>query len=156
MAMRVSATVSAHSLLVDASPTEGQRVLMVRLAYKDHRWRKWSFPGGFVDAGESVEAALLRETLEEVGVQIEQWQQVAVVPMLDQTHPNVSFIFLCPAWQGEAACCSHELLEVAWVDRAGFQQMVQEGCLAYPAMRQQVACLGWDLIEAGGCHAKGG
>ena len=31
---------------------------------------KWVFPGGFVDRGESVQAAAVRETLEEVGLKV--------------------------------------------------------------------------------------
>ena len=31
----------------------------------------WTFPGGFVDLGESVEEAAIRETREEIGVDVE-------------------------------------------------------------------------------------
>lgn len=141
--MRVKATVSAHALLVERVGGESERVLMVRLAYKDHRWRKWSFPGGFVDEGEEVGEALSREVFEEIGVQLRQWEEVAVVPTLTQTQPHISFLFLCHGWEGRAQCLSHELLEVAWVDRLTFAQLVQEDALAYPVMRQQVRCLGW-------------
>ncbi|MEO5339849.1 MAG: NUDIX hydrolase [Magnetococcus sp. MYC-9] len=142
--MRVKATVSAHALLVEQRQGQAQRVLMVRLAYQDHRWRKWSFPGGFVDEGEEVEAALLREVQEEIGVRLLQWQRVAALPMLDQEHPNISFIFLCHAWEGEIVCRSRELLEAVWMDREAFERIVQGDGLAYSVMRRQVACLGWE------------
>ncbi|MEO5362736.1 MAG: NUDIX hydrolase [Magnetococcus sp. DMHC-8] len=141
--MRVNATVSAHGMLVECVDGVVERVLMVRLAYRDHRWRKWSFPGGFVDQGEELEAALVREVLEEIGVRLLRWQQATVIPILDQEHPNISFLFLCHAWEGEIRCCSHELLEYDWIDRAGFARIVQEDGLAYPVMVQQAACLGW-------------
>lgn len=143
-AMRVRATVSAHALLVECVAGETERVLMVRLAYKDHRWRKWSFPGGFVDEGEGLEVALSREVFEEIGVRLRQWEQMAVIPLLNQEQPHISFIFLCSDWEGTVQCLSHELLEVAWVDRLTFAQLVQEDALAYPIMRQQMNCLGWD------------
>lgn len=145
--MRVKATVSAHALVVDRPSTEAKRVLMARLAYKDFRWRKWSFPGGFVDQGETVEAALLREIIEETGLHLRCWKQVAVVPMLAQEHPHISFIFLCDAWEGIPSCLSHELLEVAWVDQAAFEQIIADDSLAYSDMVEQVALLGWDIAK---------
>ncbi|MBF0584080.1 MAG: NUDIX hydrolase [Magnetococcales bacterium] len=146
--MRVKATVSAHVLLVECVAGGAERVLMVRLAYKDHRWRKWSFPGGFVDEGEGLEAALLREVAEEIGVGLQTWEQVAVIPSLGQEQPHVSFVFLCREWLGEVECRSHELLEAAWVDRSMFARFVQEGALAYPVMCQQMRCLGWGVGES--------
>jgi ADP-ribose pyrophosphatase YjhB (NUDIX family) len=36
----------------------------------DPQWGKWVFPGGFVDRGESVQDAAVRETLEEVRLRV--------------------------------------------------------------------------------------
>lgn len=41
-------------------------VLMVKATYKDF----WTFPGGVVDAGESPRKAAIRETHEEVGIEL--------------------------------------------------------------------------------------
>lgn len=45
-------------------------VLLMRRAFEPSRGR-WSMPGGFVDLGESVEDAAVRETREELDVEIE-------------------------------------------------------------------------------------
>lgn len=45
-------------------------VLLMRRAFEPNRG-KWSMPGGFVDLGESVEDAAVRETREELDVEIE-------------------------------------------------------------------------------------
>lgn len=42
------------------------QVLMVKAGYKDH----WTFPSGIVDANESPKTAALRETSEEVGINL--------------------------------------------------------------------------------------
>ena len=48
---------------------EDHRLVLVRRAIEPG-YGKWVFPGGFVDRGEAVLAAAVREALEEVGLQI--------------------------------------------------------------------------------------
>lgn len=47
---------------------EAGEVLIVKANYKDY----WTFPGGMVDADETPKQAALRETLEEVGLRIDE------------------------------------------------------------------------------------
>jgi 8-oxo-dGTP diphosphatase len=44
-------------------------IVLLRRA-NDPQWGKWVFPGGFVDRGESVQEAAVRETLEEVRLRV--------------------------------------------------------------------------------------
>lgn len=143
-AERIQATVSAHALILESGTAAAEkRILLARLAYRDHRWRKWTFPGGFVDRGETLETALAREIQEEIGIQIHSWKQVAVAPLLVLEKPHIGFVFRCDEWTGNPSCQSRELLEVVWAGREAFEKIVRNEELAYHFMAQQVACLGW-------------
>jgi len=64
--------------VVGAIPMDDEdRVILLRRGFDPGRGR-WTFPGGFVDLGESVEDAAHRETDEELGIAIELGRLVGV------------------------------------------------------------------------------
>jgi 8-oxo-dGTP diphosphatase len=57
-------------VVAGAVPVEDGRILLTRRAIHPS-YGKWTFPGGYVDWGEPVDAAAIRETYEETGLRVE-------------------------------------------------------------------------------------
>src|ERR1700730_7470872 len=57
-----------HKVVAGTIPELEGRVLLTRRSIEPARG-KWTYPGGFVDWGEAVEAAAVRETREETGLE---------------------------------------------------------------------------------------
>jgi 8-oxo-dGTP diphosphatase len=59
----------------------------------------WAIPGGFVDYGESVETAAIREAKEEIGLSVELIEQFHVYsePRRDPRQHTISVVFLATA-----------------------------------------------------------
>ncbi len=51
--------------------TEGKLLVLRRSATDERRPLQWDYPGGFVEPGEDLKAAAIRETLEEAGISLD-------------------------------------------------------------------------------------
>jgi ADP-ribose pyrophosphatase YjhB (NUDIX family) len=59
----------------------------------------WALPGGFVDYGESLEKAAVREAFEETGLQVKLIRQLKTYsePKRDPRHHSISTVFIATA-----------------------------------------------------------
>lgn len=91
---------------------QGDKVLIAKRQGDQSHANCWEFPGGKVDDGESLEAALKREILEEVGLTTTGWQPLIVIPW-DYDDLSVRLhVFVTDDWTGEAF--GKEGQEIAW------------------------------------------
>jgi mutator protein MutT len=103
------------------------RILLGRRAIEPG-YGKWVFPGGFVDRGETVEAAAIRETREEMSVEIEVADILNVYSYASR--PVVIVVFAAEIVAGEPRAAD-ECLEV----RAFAPQEIPWGELAFTSTR---------------------
>jgi 8-oxo-dGTP diphosphatase len=95
------------SLAVDAVILDGDLVVLVRRKNPPYRGM-WALPGGFVEYGETVEAAAEREVREETGLEVEAGRLLGVYsdPKRDPRGHTVSVVFLCKKKKGEISAGS--------------------------------------------------
>ncbi len=88
------------------------RVLLLRRGIVPRRGR-WTFPGGYVDLGETPEQAAVRETLEEVGMKVRLGRVFGVYA--DPDNPQAAVVVYLAEPQGrEQPTTSHEATEVCY------------------------------------------
>jgi len=96
------------------------RVLMQQRPQNKAHGGLWEFPGGKVEAGESCEAALVRETDEELGISIDVADIFpvffAVEPAADAKRPVLLLLFGTYLWHGEPRAMEAGSA-IAWVAR---------------------------------------
>lgn len=78
-----------------------------------HLGRKWEFPGGKVEAGESEVAALIRELREELAVEVEIAERLTPVEHRYSSLALRLIAFRCRLTSGEPQTRAHE--ELRWI-----------------------------------------
>jgi 8-oxo-dGTP diphosphatase len=94
-------------LMVDVVIPSEQGVVLVRRGSEPYEGR-WALPGGFVEVGETVRQAAVREAAEETGLGVEISRLVGVYsePDRDPRGHNVSVAFLARVLSGQMQAAS--------------------------------------------------
>jgi 8-oxo-dGTP diphosphatase len=92
-----------------------RRVLIAQRPEGKHMAGMWEFPGGKVEAGETPEAALIRELREELDVET---KEACLAPLSFASHSYEHMhllmpLYVCRRWQGTPTTREHKALK--WV-----------------------------------------
>ena len=103
-------------LTVDVVIPSERGVVLIRRG-SDPFQGQWALPGGFVEVGETVEEAAVREVAEETGLAVELARLVGVYsdPNRDPRGHNVSVAFLARVLSGELVAAT-DAAEVSVLD----------------------------------------
>lgn len=96
-------------------------VLMQQRPFGKAHGGLWEFPGGKVEAGETVESALIREISEELGIGL---AADALRPLTFAAAADEAFVILlytCRCWTGEPQCLEGEA--IGWFSPADLQDL---------------------------------
>ena len=85
-----------------------------------HMGLKWEFPGGKVEANETLKEALTREIYEELNININVYEKLAEESYKDSEINIVLHYFLCSIKDGVINLNEHEAME--WTDKTDFDK----------------------------------
>ena len=74
---------------------------------------KWALFGGHVKAGESPQAAVLRELKEELGITTAQPRHIGQLPEMDEENRYLTEVYVVDAWEGTPTNLE-EHVEIGW------------------------------------------
>jgi ADP-ribose pyrophosphatase YjhB (NUDIX family) len=105
---------------VAACITEGDRILLVQHAKAGRRY--WLLPGGGVEVGESLAAAIVREVEEETGLRVEPGRLLLVCESIEPGgRHRVNLVFSAVPGSGELRT-GDGVVDAAWTERGLLQR----------------------------------
>jgi mutator protein MutT len=133
---------------VGAVVVDGGRVLLVRRGTEPMRGH-WTLPGGLVEVGEPLEAAVVREVREETGLTVE---PLELIELLDRIHRQGERVryhyviadYLCRV-AGGALRAASDADAARWVERAEWNS---HSALQIDPVTARVVEAGWQRARA--------
>ena len=106
--------------VVAAIIKKGNLYLVTQRNKNKYMGLKWEFPGGKVEANETLQEALTREIYEELNININVYEKIAEERYKDSEINIVLHYFLCSIKDGDISLNEHEAME--WVDKTDFDK----------------------------------
>ena len=105
----------------------GEYLVQRRALHLDSAPGSWATTGGCVLAGESSEAAVVREVMEELGLDVSRAERLLLGRLPNRSH--LEDIWLVEAGEAEIGAVSigPEVMDSRWVSGAALKRMVEEG-----------------------------
>ncbi|NJN16790.1 MAG: NUDIX hydrolase [Oscillochloris sp.] len=109
---------------------QADQILLVQQQGRRDALPYWVAPGGLVEPGEGIAAALRREMREETGLHVTEIGPLAYTTQLDHLERDsrtLAFAFPISRWEGEPAHDDpdDEILAVRWIPRPEAMQLLQ-------------------------------
>lgn len=113
--MRTSNIFVTVDAVVFKNTTRAREILLIKRRNEPFKDR-WALPGGFVDEGEDLEAAAIRELEEETSVTITHADQLKAFgkPGRDPRHHTVSVAFMAYVPENTVAVAADDAKEIGW------------------------------------------
>lgn len=92
----------------------------------------WNIPAGYVDTGETPQQAAIRETSEEVGLQVTLISDEPLHEFFNETKQKRYFAFLGKVTGGELQADPREILDVQWKSFADIEVLNSAGKIREP------------------------
>lgn len=119
---------AAGALIVNA-----KRQLLMVLRAKEPSKGKWGLPGGFIDGGETAEAAVIRECTEEIGLTINSLSYLCCYPNRYEygglRYQTLDLYFTAAFDPFETPTALDEVAAIRWFDL----QAIHEDQVAFPS-----------------------
>ena len=133
---------------VGAVIVEDRRVLLVQRGTQPALGR-WSIPGGLIEVGEALAAAVVREVREETGLEVEPVELVELLDRIDREGGRVRYHYviadyLCRVVGGSLKAAS-DAAAVRWVERAEWNS---HGALVLDPVTVRVIEAGWQRAQS--------
>lgn len=115
------------------------RILLAKRAAKAHQGGLWEFPGGKVEDTESVQSALARELMEELGIEVQRTS--ALLEIEHQYADKAVLLDVHTVWQFSGVATGLEGQPIEWVaptDLAEYE---------FPAANEAIVAAVLDLLS---------
>ncbi len=124
----------AADIIIELIDREGRPIVFIERLNPPHGW---AFPGGFVDIGETVEAAAVREAREETGLKVELKALLGCYskPGRDPRGHTVSLVYVAEATGNPTAMDDAKNLQICLPDQTPGQLVFD-----HPKILQDYLC----------------